>query len=82
MTGPVGFVGLLVPHLVRPFTGSAHRRLLPASFLAGGAFLLVCDAVSRTVLRPSELPVGVITALIGAPALLWILHSGRGESVG
>jgi iron complex transport system permease protein len=80
ITGPIGFVGLLVPHVVRSFSGAGHQRLLPASFLCGGAFLAVCDTVARTILRPAEMPVGVVTALIGAPALIWILHSGKAES--
>lgn len=72
-TGPIGFVGLIVPHAVRGIVGPDHRMLLPASGLAGGAFLIACDAVARTVLAPTELPVGVITALLGGPFFLWIL---------
>jgi iron complex transport system permease protein len=71
--GPVGFVGIIVPHLVRLMVGADHRIVLPASALFGAAFLIACDAVARTVLAPLELPVGVITALIGGPFFLWLL---------
>jgi iron complex transport system permease protein len=71
--GPVGFVGIIVPHLVRLLVGADHRIVLPASALFGAAFLIGCDAVARTVLSPLELPVGVITALIGGPFFLWLL---------
>ena len=77
LTGPIGFIGLLVPHIVRRFTGASHRGLLPASFLLGGAFLTVCDAAARTVLRPAEIPAGVLTAILGGPGLIWILRSPR-----
>ncbi len=75
-TGPIGFVGLLIPHALRPFTGNAHRRLLPAAWLLGGAFLLFADLAARTVQlsgRHSELPVGILTALIGGPLFLRLL---------
>ena len=71
--GPVGFIGIIVPHLVRLLVGSDHRIVLPASALFGAAFLIACDAVARTVMSPLELPVGVITALIGGPFFLWLL---------
>lgn len=71
--GPVGFVGIIVPHLVRLMVGSDHRIVLPASALFGAAFLIGCDVVARTVMSPVELPVGVITALIGGPFFLWLL---------
>jgi iron complex transport system permease protein len=71
--GPVGFVGIIVPHLVRLIVGADHRIVLPASALFGAAFLVGCDAIARTVLPPLELPVGVITALIGGPFFLWLL---------
>ena len=71
--GPIGFVGIIVPHLVRLMVGADHRIVLPASALFGAAFLIACDAVARTVLAPLELPVGVITALIGGPFFLWLL---------
>lgn len=71
--GPVGFVGIIVPHLVRLLVGADHRIVLPASALFGAAFLIACDAVARTIMAPLELPVGVITALIGGPFFLWLL---------
>lgn len=75
ITGPIGFAGLIVPHALRMCIGPDHRILLPASFLLGGAFLAVCDAIGRTVFAPAELPVGVITALLGGPFFLWVLTS-------
>ena len=72
-TGPIGFVGLIVPHAMRRLIGSDHRWLLPASLLAGAGFLPLCDMVARTIIAPAELPVGVLTALLGAPFFLLIL---------
>ncbi|TQL62542.1 FecCD family ABC transporter permease [Propioniferax innocua] len=72
--GAIGFVGLIVPHAVRALVGPQHRRLLPASAFGGAVFLLLADLVGRIVLAPRELPVGVITALIGVPAFLIILR--------
>jgi ABC-type Fe3+-siderophore transport system permease subunit len=71
--GPIGFIGIIVPHLVRLMVGADHRIVLPASALFGAAFLIACDIVARTVMAPVELPVGVITALIGGPFFLWLL---------
>jgi iron complex transport system permease protein len=71
--GPIGFIGIVVPHLVRLIVGSDHRLVLPASVLFGAAFLVACDVLARTVMAPIELPVGVITALIGGPFFLWLL---------
>jgi iron complex transport system permease protein len=71
--GPVGFIGIIVPHLVRLVVGADHRIVLPSSALFGAAFLIACDAVARSVMAPLELPVGVITALIGGPFFLWLL---------
>lgn len=76
--GPVGFVGMMAPHICRLVVGSNHRVLLPASILFGGAFLLVCDTAARLILFPAELPVGVITAFLGAPFFLWLLVRGGG----
>lgn len=78
--GLVGFVGLVVPHAVRILWGPGHRRLLPASALLGAGFLVGADAVARTVLSPAEVPVGVVTALIGAPFFLYLLRRGEGEA--
>lgn len=76
-TGPIGFVGLIVPHALRMVFGADHRLLIPASFLAGATFLAVCDTVGRTILAPAEVPVGVVTALIGGPFFIWMLRSRR-----
>ena len=75
--GNVGFVGLIVPHAMRLALGNDQRLLLPASALAGGTLLVVADTGARTLVAPLELPVGVLTALIGVPAFLWLLHRGR-----
>jgi ABC-type Fe3+-siderophore transport system permease subunit len=71
--GPIGFVGIIVPHLVRLVVGPDHRLVLPASLGFGAAFLVACDLVSRTVIAPLELPVGIVTAVIGGPFFLWLL---------
>ena len=68
-TGPIGFIGLIVPHGLRIVFGADHRVLVPCSFLLGAAFLVVCDTVARTILSPTEVPVGVITAMLGGPVL-------------
>lgn len=78
LAGLVGFVGLVVPHAVRILWGPSHRRLLPASALLGATFLLLADAAARTVLAPAELPVGVVTALTGAPFFLYLLRRKGG----
>jgi len=75
--GPIGFVGIIVPHLVRLVVGADHRLVLPASTFFGAAFLVACDVLARTVLAPMELPVGIITALIGGPFFLWLLLKRR-----
>ncbi len=77
--GPIGFVGLIVPHLVRLISGPDHRLVLPISFLFGSSFLVACDTVARTLIAPAELPVGVITAVCGGPFFLWLLHRRREE---
>jgi iron complex transport system permease protein len=75
--GPVGFIGIIVPHLVRLMVGSDHRVVLPAAALFGAAFLVGCDVVARTVMAPVEIPVGVITAIVGGPFFLWLLVRRR-----
>lgn len=71
--GPIGFVGLMSPHICRMVIGSDHRRLMPASWLFGGTFLVICDTVARTAMAPTEFPVGIITSLLGGPFFIWIL---------
>ena len=73
LAGPVSFVGIIVPHLVRLIVGADHRLVLPASALFGGAFLITCDLVARTIVAPLELPVGIVTAIVGGPVFLWLL---------
>ena len=77
VSGAIGFVGLMMPHIIRLFVGSDHRRVLPASVLAGGIFLIWVDVGARTIVQPQELPVSVITALVGAPFFLWLLRWRR-----
>ncbi|WP_110753368.1 FecCD family ABC transporter permease [Phyllobacterium leguminum] len=78
MSGGIGFVGIVVPHLLRLVIGPDNRYLLPASALLGAILLLLADAVSRTIVAPAELPIGIVTALAGAPFFLWILLRRRG----
>ena len=75
--GPIGFVGMMAPHICRLIIGNDHRYLTPASFLFGGFFLAMCDTVARMVIAPAELPVGVITALLGCPFFLWLLLTNK-----
>jgi iron complex transport system permease protein len=81
ISGTVGFVGLIAPHIVRLLLGPAHRTLLPAAALFGGAFLVLADALARTIVSPAELPIGVLTALVGGPFFLWLL-AGRAAREG
>ncbi|XHB99085.1 iron ABC transporter permease [Nitratireductor sp. ac15] len=78
VAGSIGFVGIVVPHLLRLTIGPEHRYLLPASALLGAVLLLVADAISRVVVAPAELPIGIVTATLGAPFFLWILLRQRG----
>lgn len=77
VSGSIGFVGLVIPHFVRLVTGPNHRHVLPLSLLVGGAFLILADLVSRTIIAPEELPIGVITALIGTPVFAFLLMKER-----
>jgi iron complex transport system permease protein len=77
VSGSIGFVGLVIPHLVRLVTGPNHRHVLPLSMLVGGAFLILADLMARTIIAPKELPIGVITALIGAPVFALLLIRER-----
>jgi len=78
-SGPIGFVGLVVPHTLRMIAGPDHRILVPGSFFLGAAFLVLCDTAARTLLSPTELPVGVITALLGGPFFIALLKRKPGE---
>lgn len=71
--GPIGFVGMMVPHICRLLMGWDHKLLVPGAIAFGGAFLVVCDTLARTLLSPIEVPVGVITAMLGGPFFLWLL---------
>ena len=73
ISGPIGFVGLIVPHFLRLLIGYDHRLLIPASIFGGGAFLVICDTIARTILAPVDIPVGIITAILGGPFFLWLL---------
>lgn len=75
--GSIGFVGLIVPHMLRLVLGNDQRIILPASALAGGTLLVLADTLARTVIAPEQLPVGVITALLGVPTFLYLLHRSR-----
>ena len=77
VSGSIGFVGLVVPHMTRMLAGPNHRRLLPASMFFGAIFLLLADLAARTVLSPIELPIGVITSLVGAVAFVAIFYHSR-----
>ncbi len=76
VSGVIGFVGLLVPHVCRLMFGSDNRIVMPASLIGGGIFLVLCDLISRTLLAPSEIPVGAVTAAVGAPLFIYLLKRG------
>lgn len=78
VSGVIGFIGLIIPHITRGIVGSKHGRLIPASILIGGVFMMLCDLLSRVVVAPEELPVGVLTAMFGAPFFLWMIKQSHG----
>lgn len=80
VSGLIGFVGLVVPHIVRRLAGGSYRTVLPVSLLGGAAFLVTADLVARTVLAPAELPIGVVTAFVGAPFFAALLRVGGGQA--
>ncbi|GII95376.1 FecCD family ABC transporter permease [Sinosporangium siamense] len=82
LAGGVGFIGLIIPHAARLLVGSDHRRLLPVAALAGAGFLVLVDIAARTALHPQELPVGIVTSVIGAPLFLWLVHSRARDTTG
>lgn len=77
--GPIGFVGMMVPHIGRLALGAGHRRLLPAVFLGGGIFLTACDTFARSLIPPAEIPTGIITALLGGPFFIALLLNKKGD---
>jgi iron complex transport system permease protein len=77
VAGVIGFVGLVIPHIVRLWVGSDYRIMLIASFLSGSAFLLVCDVIARTIISPNELPIGVITGIVGGIVFILILSKSK-----
>ncbi|MCT2100142.1 iron ABC transporter permease, partial [Dietzia cinnamea] len=79
VSGLIGFVGIVIPHAVRMLIGPGHRLLLPTSLLAGATFLVLADVIARTAMSPAELPIGVVTAAIGAPFFLVVLRRSRGQ---
>ncbi|WOC13553.1 FecCD family ABC transporter permease [Gordonia sp. MP11Mi] len=82
VSGGIGFVGLVVPHVARIVVGSDHRRMLPVAVSGGAVFLAVCDLAARTVAQPTEVPLGVLTAIVGAPFFLWLLRRDSADAVG
>jgi iron complex transport system permease protein len=78
-SGIIGFIGLIVPHVMRLWFGVDYRRLLPLSIITGAGALLLADVFARSVMAPQELPVGIVTALVGAPFFLWVLRRARNQ---
>lgn len=78
--GVIGFVGLVIPHIIRLLWGGDHRRLLPLSMMGGSSLLLITDVAARTISAPQEIPVGIITALMGAPFFLWVLKRSKSQN--
>jgi iron complex transport system permease protein len=77
VSGLIGFVGIIVPHMLRLVVGGSYRLLLPLSVLVGAGFLVLADVAARTLLSPAELPIGVVTAFLGAPFFALVLHTSR-----
>ena len=80
LCGPIGFIGMMVPHICRLIIGSDHRWLTPATLMFGGGFLVLCDTIARLIIAPAEIPVGVITTLLGGPFFLWLLIRIRSKT--
>ena len=81
ISGAIGFVGLMIPHIVRIVVGADHRRVLPAVALTGGIYLVLVDLVARTIIAPTELPVGIVTAAVGGPFFLWLMRRRAGAAL-
>ncbi len=79
VAGLIGFIGLIVPHMIRLCFGADHRTLFPLTFFSGGIFLVLCDAAARTVMAPAELPVGIVTSLVGVPIFLYLIRNEAGD---
>ncbi len=79
VSGVIGFVGLIIPHITRSLIGPKHGRLIPAAILTGGIFVILCDLISRVIVSPEELPLGVLTALFGAPFFLFLIRQSRSK---
>jgi iron complex transport system permease protein len=79
VSGLIGFVGLIIPHIVRLTVGPDHRILLPSALIVGATFLVVCDIIARVIIPPGELPVGIITAFAGVPFFIYLLRKARGR---
>ena len=77
VTGLIGFVGIIVPHAIRLVTGASYRALIPLSVIAGAGFLVLADVIARTALSPAEIPLGVVTAFLGAPFFIIVLRNVR-----
>jgi len=77
VSGGIGFVGLMLPHILRLLVGADHRRLLPVAVLAGAIFLIWVDVLARVIVAPQEMPIGIITALLGAPFFIWLMRRSR-----
>ncbi|WP_431925979.1 FecCD family ABC transporter permease [Amycolatopsis tucumanensis] len=82
VSGGIGFVGLVVPHVARIVVGADHRRMLPVAVLGGAAFLMLADLLSRTVAAPAEVPIGILTAVVGAPFFLWLMRRDTAARAG
>jgi iron complex transport system permease protein len=82
VSGGIGFVGLVIPHVARILVGADHRRMLPVAVLGGAAFLMLADLLSRTVAAPAEVPIGILTAVVGAPFFLWLMRRDTGARAG
>ena len=79
VAGLIGFVGLIVPHMIRLMSGADHRTLFPLTFFCGGIFLVLCDTAARTMIAPAELPVGIVTSLVGVPIFLYLIRKESGD---
>ena len=79
ISGTIGFVGLTIPHITRSIVGTKHKRLIPASVLVGGTFLVIADIISRVIVSPEELPIGVVSAFFGAPFFLYLIRKSHGK---